>query len=373
VTARESSARTILVRDSSQLRSALRGIKPGATVKLAGGQYRGGVSIVGVSGSAGAPITISAADEKNPPIFSGGNEALHLSDCNHLVLRGIVVRGFPSNGINIDDGGSFDTPTKNITIDNVTIENTGPKGNHDALKLSGLDNFIIRNSVFRGWAGSAIDMVGCHMGVVEGCRLVGAKGFTQSSGIQMKGGSADIVVRRNYFDKAGSRAINLGGSTGLQFFRPSVGTYEAKNITVAGNRFAGSMAPIACVTADTGHIYNNTFYMPEKWVLRILQETRDSRFKSCQGVLFERNLVVYDSRIRSFVNVGPGTRPETFTFRHNAWFRTDGSRKPMLPTNETGGVYQVDPRLAGAGTEKMKASSPDPRLKGIGADWYSPK
>ena len=160
--------------------------------------------------------------------------------------------------------------------------------------------------------------------------------------MQLKGGTEDVLVQCCLFTNAGQRCINLGGSTGLQFFRPRCSDYEAKNITVAGNRFEGSIAPVAWVTADGGHVHHNTIVLPDKWVLRILQETSDPQFKPCHGGLFEHNLVIYDSRVQIFVNVGPRTAPETFVFRRNAWCDVEGSRKPRCPSPEKDGVYLSD-------------------------------
>lgn len=360
----------VSVRTSDALRSALETAEPGTTITLAPREYRGGVYVSGISGKEGAAIIICGGDEDEPPVFTGGNSAIHLSDCNHITIRNITVRGYPGNGINIDDGGTFETPSTQIILENVTIEETGPTGNHDALKMSGVYDFAVRNCTIRGWGGSAIDMVGCHRGVVEGCRLFGAEGFSQATGVQMKGGTTDILVCNSFFDNAGTRAINLGGSTGLKYFRPRVPDYEAKDITIAGNRFVGSGAPVAWVTADGGHVHHNTFVFPHKWILRILQETSSPKFKPCHGGVFENNLVVYDSRVGVFVNVGPGTNPDSFSFRGNAWYQVDGTRKPVLPAKEEDGVYQVDPELKHIHTEKMVITSDDPRLEGIGAGAY---
>ncbi|MFT5468643.1 MAG: hypothetical protein ACI8UO_003754 [Verrucomicrobiales bacterium] len=102
----------------------------------------------------------------------------------------------------------------------MVIEDIGPRGNHDALKLSGLSDFVVRNCTFAGWGGSAIDMVGCHNGLIDNCTFTGKDGFSQDNGVQMKGGSSKIRVTRSWFEHAGQRAINLGGSTGLPYFRP---------------------------------------------------------------------------------------------------------------------------------------------------------
>jgi hypothetical protein len=362
----------IAVRSSEGLRTAVRQAKPGDTVTLMPGKYRGDVYLKEVNGREKAPITIRGVQREKPVLFTGGKQAIHLVDCNYLVLRDFQVGHFSINGINADDGGSFATPSRHVVFEKLTIENTGPKGNHDALKLSGLDDFTVRGCVFRGWGGSGIDMVGCHRGVIEDCSFFGLEGFTQSNAIQMKGGTADILVHKCYFENAGSRAINLGGSTGHQFFRPRVNDYEAKGIVVAGNRFVGSQAAVAWVTADGGHVHHNTIYNPDKWVLRILQETTDLRFKPCHDGIFEKNLVVYDKRVRVFVNVGPNTRPKTFVFKGNAWFQTDGSTNPDLPSHEKGGVYQMDPGLKEPGAPGMTMTSRDPKLEGIGADGYVP-
>lgn len=329
----------IQIADSRALSRALGDLEPGTVLSLAPNVFQGSLYIRGAAGTAEQPITIQGVDPNDPPVFMSGNQAMHLADCSFITLRNLKVIGFPLNGINIDDGGSFDTPAHHIVLENVTILETGPTGNHDALKLSGVDRFQVRNCRFEGWGGSGIDMVGCHDGVIEGCHFVGRSGFSQSNGVQLKGGTENVKVQYCHFKDAGHRSVNLGGSTGLQFFRPEVGDFEARNITIASNRFEGSMAPIAWVTADVGHVHHNTIILPDKWILRILQESQDSRFKPCHDGLFEHNTIIYDSQVRVFVNVGPGTAPETFTFRHNVWIDLDRNRQPTLPVPEEGGLY----------------------------------
>jgi hypothetical protein len=361
----------ITVKNSEELSAALAKAKPGHTIELEAGSYRGGLYFNEMRGRKNKPITIRAKDpEKIPRFEGGGRTAMQLSDCSYLVVKGLHVTGYAQNGINVDDGGSFETPSKGMVFEDLTIENTGPKGNHDALKLSGLDDFVVRDCKFEGWGGSGIDMVGCHDGVVERCRFAGKKGFSQSNAIQMKGGTRGVLVHRCFFANVGHRSINLGGGTGLQFFRPKVDDYEAKDIEVAGNRFVGSMAAIAWVSASGGHVHHNTIYLPEKWVGRILQEASDERFKPCHGGVFDHNLIVFDKRVRTFVNVGPNTDPESFTFEANAWFQIDGNTKPKLPVRESDGIYRRDPELKDAGTATMAIGSKDRRLRRIGADAY---
>lgn len=359
------------VGNSAELSRAVRNLRPGTTLLLEPGEYSGGLYLADVQGTAEMPVVIRGADPNNPPVFSGGGQALHLADCSYVILGNIKAKGFPGNGINIDDGGSFETPAHHICLENVTILEIGPKGNHDALKMSGVDDFVVRKCRFEGWGGSGIDMVGCHHGVVEDCTFTGRAGFEQSNAVQLKGGTEDVLVQCCIFKNAGQRAINLGGSTGLQFFRPEVRDYEARNITIAGNRFVGGMAPVAYVTADGGHVHHNTIILPDKWVLRILQETRDTRFKPCHDGLFEHNLIIFDSKVQDFVNIGPGTAPESFTFNHNAWYDLDRYREPTLPTPETNGIYLRTQPITRETLSDPTFALNDDRLKGTGTDAYN--
>jgi len=361
--------RRITVKNSLEFKLAVEVLTPGTTVLLASGVYSGGVSLRDIAGLEKRPIVIQGADVTNPPVFEGGSQAIHLANCSYVTLRNIRVRGFPTNGINIDDGGTYETPAHHIVLGKITIVDTGPAGNHDALKMSGVDHFQVRQCRFEGWGGSGIDMVGCHHGIVEDCSFTGKTGFSQSNGVQLKGGTDDVLVHYCSFKNAGHRSINLGGSTGLQFFRPKMQGYEAKNITVAGNRFVGSMAPVAWVTSDGGHVHHNTMILPEQWVSRILQETSDKQFSPCHDGLFEHNLIIFDAKVRTFVNVGAGTAPETFRFQNNAWYDLDTYREPSLPVPEVNGVYLKD--LAFNKANLSFSGAEETRLRGIGAQAYT--
>jgi hypothetical protein len=200
-------------------------------------------------------------------------------------------------------------------------------------------------------------MVGCHRGLIEGCTLRGKKGFSQHTGPQAKGGSSRIVVRRCLFLNAAARAVQMGGSTGLAYFRPRGALYEAKDVTVEGCVFVGNVAPVAYVGVDGAVVRYNTIYRPSKWVMRILQETTEPGFVACRNGRFEHNLVVFRrADVKVFVNIGPHTRPESFRFADNFWFcedRPEASR-PVLPGRETGSVYGVDPRLTAPGRNNFQ-------------------
>ena len=343
------------VADVGVLRQAVRDARPGDVIEVVAGEYQGTVWLKDVHGAEGAPIIIRAADPENPPVFRGATECIHLAEASWVQLQDLTLTGATANGLNIDDGGSYDSPTHHITLRNLRVSDIGPEGNHDGIKLSGVDDFRIEGCTLERWGqgGSAIDMVGCHRGVIEGCTLRHLRDDSErGSGIQNKGGTAQIVIRRNLFEGAGARAVNIGGSTGLQYFRPSPQGYEAEDITVEGNVFAGGLAPVAFVGVDGAIVRFNTIYVPGRWAMRILQETREPGFVPCRDGVFTDNIVVFrsDQWGEGGVNIGSGTAPETFSFARNLWYcldRPDRSQ-PNLPTEETDGIVGLDPQFADA-------------------------
>ncbi len=360
----------IKVRNAIDFRTALAEAVPGTTILLAPGNYGNQFTVDRLYGTLEKPITIAGADKLNKPLFEGGSVAIHFVACRYITLRDIEVDGCIGNGINSDHGGNPETPSMGMVFENIKIQNIGPVGNRDALKLSGLRKFRVRDCIFSGWGGSGIDMVGCRDGIIENCRFTGKEGFSQDNAVQAKGGSERIIVRQNFFQNAGQRAVNIGGSTGLQFFRSEDIDYEAKNIEVAGNIFVGGITPVAFVTATNSKVHYNTIIHPEKWIMRILQEMPVSRFQPCNNGAFENNLVIYSKDIQSFANISPNTKPETFVFNENVWYCSDGTRKPSLPADETNGVYQLNPKLDLSGVYEVKVQSNDPRIQKTGAHAY---
>jgi hypothetical protein len=365
----------VRVQDADGLRQAVQQAKPGTRILIAPGTYRGSFYFSNLHGAPGKPIIITAANPKDPPQFLGAGECLHFSEVSHLELSDLVLKGASANGLNIDDGGSYETPSHHVTLSNLRVSDIGPKGNRDGIKLSGLDAFFVSNCVIERWGdgGSGIDMVGCHKGQIVNCTF--RKGGADA--VQAKGGSAEILVLGCRFEDYGERGINIGGSTGLEFFRPKLETlpadrkYEARDIRVIGNTFVGGVTPVAFVGVDGASVFRNTIYHPKRWALRILQETTAPGFVPSRNGKFKENIIVFrsDSWAEGGVNIGPGTAPKTFQFAGNVWYCEDRPErsKPTLPTPESDARIGQNPLFRNPARGDFTLS-PDSPAAGRGAD-----
>lgn len=332
--------------------------KPGDTVLIHPGTYQGAFFISNLNGKANAWIVIMGVN-KNTVILKAGSEGFHFSDVSYIKIQDITFTGHTANGMNIDDAGTMETPAHHVLVTGCDFKNMGAQGNNDFLKLSGLDSFEVAYCSFRNGAtgGSGIDMVGCHYGRVHHCTF----DSLGSNSIQMKGGTRFMRIENNTFRNGGLRALNLGGSTGLAFFRPQDAVHEAADISVYANVFIKSQAPIAFVGSERVDVANNTIYMPEKWVMRILQETVDTtRFVPCRNGMFRNNIIYFSGAVSTHVNIGSNTSPQTFLFSHNLWYNSSNpsASTPGLPTPETNAIKGQDPLFTATENFALQKNSP---------------
>jgi hypothetical protein len=330
-----------------------------------------------LQGTAAQPIAIVAAAGEEPPVFADAGEGMHFVDPMWVVLDGLVVESCTDNGINIDDGGDYATPAGPLVVRNVEVRDIGPTGNRDALKLSGLDSFVLYRNRFLRWgdAGSGIDMVGCHDGLIVGNTFEHTPGNTEANAVQAKGGSRNVEVRGNLMRHVGGRGVNLGGSTDDPYFRPLGIGYEASDIRVVANVFVGSQAPLAFVGCEDSCLAaHNTIIRPETWVLRILNE-RPDLVPLTRGGRFLFNIVVVGAELRTFANVGGNTDPASFAFDGNLWFDADdpGFTMTGVPNDagadlaQTGALVQQDPRFLELAAENFHLAADSPAIGQAGA------
>lgn len=344
----------------STLTQAIAITKPGDTILVHGGNYSGGLSIANLQGTETKWIYIIAAPSATV-IYNGGINAWHMTDAAYVHIKGFTFQQQTGNGFNIDDGGTYNTPSHHIAFDSCIFQNIKATGNNDLLKMSGVDFFEIKNCRFINGAagGSGIDMVGCHEGSIKGNSFENQG----SNSVQAKGGSKNIRIAFNIFRNGGQRTLNLGGSTNLKMFRPLDARYEAAQLTVYSNIFIGSDAPIAYVGCVQCEVINNTIFLPQKWVIRILQETVDtSRFIPCGNNTFKNNIIYRDNRVSTDCNIGAHTNPKSFNFSNNLWYHAQNTAwpGPGLPVKEMNSTIGKDPLFtnAAAGDFRLQKASP---------------
>jgi PKD repeat protein len=355
-TGSDSSGNGSLAAPFATIRHALSQAASGSRIRVQAGTYGAIGSVADVHGTETHPILVTT--DGQVVIDAGGTgSGMQISNASFLVIEGLIFQNTGIHGLNIDDGSDYATPSHHIVFRNVSFRNIGSGGNNDCLKMSGVDDFYITGCEFQECdRGEAIDMVGCHNGVITGNFFHDVV----QNGVQTKGGSADVLIHGNRFEDIPQRAINAGGSTGSPYFRPLNAEYEAARIQMVGNTFlrTGS-TPVAFVGCDTCVFANNTIIEPLSYVARILEENT-SRTAGHDGY-FINNLLVFntaDINSWSYVNVGPNTRPDTFIFGWNLWYALDDP-------NFSGPVYQ-----GGLPAESNAVIQQDPLLTNLAAGDY---
>lgn len=326
--------------------AALSQATPGTRIRIAAGTYGAIGAFSNLHGTLQAPIALIG--DGAVVVDTGRTDvALHLSDPRYVVIQGITIQNTAPHGINIDDGGNYSTPAEHVVLRNMTFRNIGTGGNNDCLKLSGVDRFYIEGSSFSGCnQGEAIDMVGCHNGVISG----NVFSDLPMNGVQTKGGSADVLIHGNRFSNIAQRSINAGGSTGAAYYRPANTTHEAARIQMVANIIERpGVAPVAFVGCDTCVFANNTIIEPGTYLARILEE--NTTLTAGAYGYFINNIIVLNTNGRgAVVNIGPNTQPATYTFGSNLWYSLDNTAYtgPTLGGSipaETGSVIQQNPLL----------------------------
>ncbi|WP_411120989.1 right-handed parallel beta-helix repeat-containing protein [Streptomyces sp. x-19] len=135
VSSAPSPARVVDVSTAAQLKSALAAARPGDTIQLADGAYRGNFAAA-TAGDAASRITLTGSSKA--VLTASGGYGLHLDGASHWTVKGLTVTG-GQKGIVMDAANG-------VVIDAVTVHDLAMEGVH--FRSSSKDG-IIRNSTIR--------------------------------------------------------------------------------------------------------------------------------------------------------------------------------------------------------------------------------
>ena len=100
--------------------------------------YKGGFYAVGLSGTVAQPIRISGPAADKPAVFAAETTGvLQLVHASHIEIANLHITRAKGNALAFDDGGKLDFSCHHITIRHVRIEDIGPEGTANAIKLAG--------------------------------------------------------------------------------------------------------------------------------------------------------------------------------------------------------------------------------------------
>ncbi|UEM07636.1 hypothetical protein JL101_032505 (plasmid) [Skermanella rosea] len=266
-------AETITIGPGQSVTDAARRLAPGDTLLLAPGTYNESVDLSGLHGREGAPITIRAAAGPGTAVINGGRNtaAVQANRISHVAVRDLVVVA-NAGGTDDDVGGfkiwgSWDNPARHLEFTGNTITGRG----QDGFKLfQGAHDVLVAGNTLDGdWRQEAIDNVSVRDTVYAGNTIVGRAGF---SGLTLKAGSRDNVVRDNRIDVDAPTQLSVGGYGNSRLDREFPAEwqgFEARNTTVTGNAIDGSVRLVSAVdnritgNAITGPVSSGTnVHMP---------------------------------------------------------------------------------------------------------------
>ncbi|MFF0626102.1 nitrous oxide reductase family maturation protein NosD [Streptomyces sp. NPDC004296] len=268
-----SPARVIDVSTAPQLKTALAAARPGDTIQLADGTYRGNFS-ASTAGSATSRITLTGSPKA--VLTAGGGYGLHLDGASYWTVRGLTVTGGQkgivmdaANGVVIDtvtvhdltmEGVHFRTSSKDGIIRNSTIRDTGKdgRGMGEGVYVGSAggtddksDNIqILNNTIGPGVGGENVDVKEGTTGTkiigntFDGSGLTGA--HFDDSWVDIKGNK--VLVEKN----TGVHTTNNGYETHTQ--QPGWG---------CGTVFRGNRSDLSGATGAGRYGFNITNYQAD--------------------------------------------------------------------------------------------------------------
>lgn len=252
-------------------RDYLRRLQPGDRLLLAPGDYRQGLPLHNLSGQAGQPIVIEAADPAAPPRFIArpGANTVSLVNVRHLVLRHLQLdgRNLPVDAVKAEGHSRY---ADFITLEHLYIhdhaasqQNVGISTKCPAFGWVVRSNRIERvgTGMYFGDSDGSDPFVG---GVIEGNRVSQTLGYSlqikhQKTRPPEHAGRHDTVVRYNVFSKQDALPGPQARPNVLLGHFPLAGPGSEDRYLVYGNLFLHNPSEALLQAEGRVAVYDNVF------------------------------------------------------------------------------------------------------------------
>jgi len=252
-------------------RDTLRHLLPGDRLRLEPGDYRQGLSLHQLSGQAGRPIVIEAANPAEPPRFIARPRAntVSLVDVRHLVLRHLELdgRNLPVDAVKAEGHSRY---ADFITLEHLSIHDHAASQQNVAISTKcPAIGWVVRNNriervgtgMYLGDSDGSDAFVG---GVIEGNWIGRTLGYSLQIKHQLSrpvdsADRQDTVIRYNVFSKQGALPGPLARPNVLLGHVPLAGAGSEDRYLVYGNLFLHNPSEALLQAEGRVAVYDNVF------------------------------------------------------------------------------------------------------------------
>jgi len=262
-------------------RDYLRRLQPGDRLLLAPGDYRQGLPLRNLSGQAGQPIVIEAADPTVPPHFIArpGANTVSLVNVRHLVLRHLELdgRNLPVDAVKAEGHSRY---ADFITLEHLHIhDHAASQQNVGISTKCPAFGWVVRNNriervgtgMYFGDSDGSDPFVG---GVIEGNRITHTLGYNlqikhQTSRPGDDADRHDTLIRHNVFSKQDALPGPQARPNVLLGHVPLSGPGSEDRYLVYGNLFLHNPSEALLQAEGRVAVYDNVFINSSGDAIRI--------------------------------------------------------------------------------------------------------
>ena len=255
-------------------RATLKLLEPGAYVRLMPGEYKEGLPIRDLHGTAKAPITISGPDKAPRAVFVGrpGHNTVSIINSSYITIRNLDLdgRNLPVDGVKCEGHADW---AHHITLDGLHVRGHG--NNQQTVGISTKCpawGWVIRNNIIEGagtglYLGNSNGRAPFIAALIEYNLIVDTRGYNLQIKHQlarpvlpgMPEGNSVTIIRHNVFSKARGGSQDAARPNVLIGHWPLTGPGTNDQYLIYGNFFYQN--PHESLFQGEGNIalYNNLF------------------------------------------------------------------------------------------------------------------